>query len=112
MREPAKPAELKVLDRLLGKWRYEWESKPTEGAPKGSKGSGTTTNEWILDGWFQLHKGRAEDGSHEIHERTHSSRWPGRSSRCGWAGARRRSSSTELLELRHDPYSPGEERGT
>ena len=27
---PAKPAELKVLDRLVGKWRYEWESKPAE----------------------------------------------------------------------------------
>jgi len=65
---PAKPAELKLLDRLLGKWRYEWESKPTEGDPRGSKGAGTTTNEWILDGWFQQHKGKAEDGSHEIHE--------------------------------------------
>jgi len=65
---PAKPAEFKVLDRLLGKWRYEWESKSTEGEPKGSKGAGTTTNEWILDGWFQQHKGKAEDGSHEILE--------------------------------------------
>jgi hypothetical protein len=65
---PAKPAELKVLERLVGKWRYEWESKPTEGEPKGSKGAGTTTNEWILDGWFQQHKGKAEDGSHEILE--------------------------------------------
>ncbi len=64
---PAKPAELKVLDRLLGKWRYEWESKPTEGEPKGSKGTGTSTNEWILDGWFQQHKGKGDDG-HEILE--------------------------------------------
>src|SRR5262249_8615688 len=61
---PAKPAELKVLDRLDGKWRYEWESKPTEQDPKGSKGSGTSTNEWILDGWFQQRKGKADDGSH------------------------------------------------
>jgi hypothetical protein len=53
---PAKPAELKVLDRLDGKWRYEWESKPTGGDPKESKGSGTSTNEWILDGWFQQRK--------------------------------------------------------
>src|SRR5262245_42849009 len=66
--QPAKPAELRVLDRLIGKWRYEWESKPTEGEPKGSKGAGTTTNEWMLDGWFQQHKGKAEDGSHEILE--------------------------------------------
>jgi hypothetical protein len=64
---PAKPAELKVLDRLAGKWRFEWESKPTELDPKGSKGSGTSTNEWILDGWFQQHKGKLEDG-HEILE--------------------------------------------
>ena len=48
--QPVKPAELKVLDRLDGKWRYEWESKPTEGDPKGSKDTGTSTNEWILDG--------------------------------------------------------------
>ena len=68
---PAKPAELKVLDRLVGKWRYEWESKPTESDPKnplGSKGSGTSTNEWILDGWFQQHKGKGDDPPHEIHE--------------------------------------------
>jgi hypothetical protein len=66
--KPAKPAGFKVLDRLVGKWRYEWESKPTERAPKGSKGTGTSTNEWILDGWFQQHKGKGEDGGHEIIE--------------------------------------------
>lgn len=63
-----KPAELKVLDRLAGKWRYEWESQPTEGEPKGSKGSGTSTNEWILDGWFQQHKGKGDNPPHEILE--------------------------------------------
>jgi hypothetical protein len=66
--QPVKPAELKVLDRLAGKWRYEWESQPTEGEPKGSKGSGTSTNEWILDGWFQQHKGKGDDPPHEILE--------------------------------------------
>ena len=65
---PAKPAELKVLDRVEGKWRFEWESKPTELDPKGSKGSGTSTNEWILDGWFQQHKGKVGDGGPEILE--------------------------------------------
>jgi hypothetical protein len=25
---PAKPAELKVFDRLDGKWRYEWRTEP------------------------------------------------------------------------------------
>src|SRR5262249_42870250 len=59
---PAKPAELKVLDRVEGNWRFEWESKPTELDSKGSKGSGTSTNEWILDGWFQQHKGKVGDG--------------------------------------------------
>ena len=66
--QPVKPAELKVLDRLAGKWRYEWESQPTEGEPKGSKGSGTSTNEWILDGWFQEHKGKGDKTPHEILE--------------------------------------------
>jgi hypothetical protein len=65
---PEKPAELNVLDRLAGKWRYEWESKPTAGDPKGSKGSGTSTNEWILDGWFQQHKGKGDNPPHEILE--------------------------------------------
>src|SRR5262245_16030345 len=65
---PAKPAELRVLDRLVGKWRYEWESKPTESDPKGSKGSGTSINEWILDGWFQQHKGKGDDAPHDILE--------------------------------------------
>jgi hypothetical protein len=65
---PAKAAELKVLDRLDGKWRYEWESKPTEWDPKGSEGIGTSTNEWILDGWFQQRKGKGDDGRHEILE--------------------------------------------
>jgi len=66
--KPAKPAELKVLDRLTDKWRYEWESKPTERDPKGSKGAGTSTNEWILDGWFQQRKGKSDDGGHEMLE--------------------------------------------
>jgi hypothetical protein len=64
---PAKPAGLKVLDRLAGKWRFEWQSKPTELDPKGGKGTGTSINEWILGGWFQQHKGKLEDG-HEILE--------------------------------------------
>jgi hypothetical protein len=65
---PARPAEFKVLDRLAGKWRYEWESKPTELEPNGGKGSGTSTNEWVLDGWFQQHKGKGDDPPHEILE--------------------------------------------
>src|SRR5262249_51102268 len=40
----------------------------TEGEPKGSKGSGTSTNEWILDGWFQQHKGKGDNPPHEILE--------------------------------------------
>ena len=66
--QPVKPAELKVLDRLAGKWRYEWESQPTEGDPKGSKGTGTSINEWILGGWFQQHKGKGDNPPHEILE--------------------------------------------
>jgi hypothetical protein len=66
--QTVKPAELKVLDRLDGKWRYEWESKPTEGDPKGSKGTGTSANEWTLDGWFQQRKGKGDNPPHEIVE--------------------------------------------
>jgi hypothetical protein len=66
--QPAKPAELKLLDRVEGKWRFEWESKPTAMDPRGSKGSGTSINEWILDGWFQQHKGKVGYGGPEILE--------------------------------------------
>jgi Protein of unknown function (DUF1579) len=66
--KPVKPIEFKVLDRLAGKWRYEWESKPTEAEPTGSKGTGTSTNEWILDGWFQQHNGKGDNPPHEILE--------------------------------------------
>src|SRR6516162_4338706 len=66
--QPAKPAEFKVLDRLVGKWRYEWENKPTKSDPKGSKGTGSSTNKWILDGWFQQHKGGPRDGRTQILE--------------------------------------------
>ena len=66
--QPVKPAELKVLDRLAGKWRYEWESQPTEWDPKGSKGTGTSTNQWILDGWFQQRQGKGDKPPHELLE--------------------------------------------
>src|SRR5262249_1767355 len=67
--KPGKPAELKGLDRVTGKWRYGGEATPTEGEPKGSKGTGTSTNEWILDGWFQQHKGKGDNPPpHEILE--------------------------------------------
>ena len=65
---PQKPAELKVLDRLAGEWRYEWESQPTETEPNGGRGAGTSINEWILDGWFQQHRGKGENPRHEILE--------------------------------------------
>src|SRR5262245_26228588 len=65
---PAKPPELKVLDRLVGKWRYEWESKPTEGEPRGNRGAGTSVNEWVMDRWFQQHKGKGDTPPHEILE--------------------------------------------
>jgi hypothetical protein len=59
---PAKPAELKVLERFIGKWKFEMIAKPAEWTPKEMRTVGTTTNEWVLDGWFQHHKVKDDQG--------------------------------------------------
>jgi hypothetical protein len=60
--------QVKHLERNSDADRGIPESKPAEWEPKGSKGTGATTNEWILGGWSQQHKGKADDGRHEILE--------------------------------------------
>jgi hypothetical protein len=37
-------------------------NKPAEWNPKESRVTGTTTNEWVLDGWFQQHRTKMDDG--------------------------------------------------
>ena len=51
---PARPAELKELDRLVGTWKVaEFVAKKAEWTPEEVRGSGdVATTKWIMDGWF------------------------------------------------------------
>ena len=63
---PPKPPELKVLERYIGTWKYEFVSKAAEWNPKEFRYSGTTTNTWILDGHFQQHKSKHDTGEEGV----------------------------------------------
>ena len=64
---PPKPAELKVLDRLVGSWQEESISKPAEWTPKEERTKATITTEWVLGGWFVQVKERSDDNQEAIH---------------------------------------------
>ena len=51
---PARPAELKELDRLAGTWKVlEFVSKKAVWTPAEVQASGdVATTKWIMDGWF------------------------------------------------------------
>lgn len=54
---PPKPPEMKVLDRLVGKWESETISKPAEWTPKEVRGKQSITREWVLNGRYIQEKG-------------------------------------------------------
>jgi hypothetical protein len=58
---PARPAELKVLDRLIGSWEWETVSKPAVWTPEEVKAKGTLTREWVLNDRFVMEKGGTKD---------------------------------------------------
>jgi hypothetical protein len=47
---PPKPPELKVLERFVGAWDFGVISMKAEWTPKQSSSTGTSANEWTLDG--------------------------------------------------------------
>jgi hypothetical protein len=71
---PAKPPELKGLDRYIGKWKFEIIHKPAAWTPKEVRVTGTSTNEWVLDGWFQHHKVKDDQGNEGIDIMTYDPR--------------------------------------
>jgi len=71
---PAKPPELKVLERFIGKWKFEMIAKRAESTPKETRYSGVSTNEWVLDGWFQHHKVKHDAGAEGIDILTYDQR--------------------------------------
>lgn len=63
---PVKPDELKVLERFIGKWKFEFISRPAEWTPKEVRMTGTSSNEWLLDGRLQQHKVKFDQGGDGI----------------------------------------------
>src|SRR5262245_32675028 len=55
---PARPPELKVLDKLVGQWKDEMTCL----VPKEDKQTALYTNRWVLDGRFLWSEG-SSDGS-------------------------------------------------
>jgi Protein of unknown function (DUF1579) len=62
---PKKPAELKVLDRLIGTWKDEVIFKVSEWTKKERRETATYSNSWSLNGWFVQNRGRNGDGKAE-----------------------------------------------
>jgi hypothetical protein len=58
---PAKPPELKVLERFVGTWDVESVSKPAVWTPKEVREKFVEVRELVLDGWFLEGKARAAD---------------------------------------------------
>lgn len=68
MFKPMPPAELKTLEPLVGKWAEQYEYTAEMIPPQGCKGSGETTCQWVLDGWFlksELSTDPSEGGCHK-----------------------------------------------
>ena len=59
---PAKPPELKVLEKFVGTWDAESVSKPAVWTRQEVRAKYVEVRELVLDGWFVESKGRAADG--------------------------------------------------
>lgn len=55
---PAKPPELKILERFAGTWDTKTTNKVAEWTPKEERTTGTTTNKWVLGGRFMQCQGK------------------------------------------------------
>ncbi len=60
--EPAKPPELKVLQRFVGTWDVEAVTKPTVWTPAEKREKCVEYNEMALDGWFLHGSSKSADG--------------------------------------------------
>lgn len=57
-----KPPELKVLERLVGKWDSESVSRVAEWTPKEGRVKGVLTREWVLNGRYVQEMSKQSDG--------------------------------------------------
>jgi hypothetical protein len=66
--EPAAdlPAELKVLDRMIGTWNTVSVQKPAEWTPAGGRSTAMVTREWILNGRLVMDTSLHSDGQESV----------------------------------------------
>lgn len=66
--EPAAdlPAELRLLDRMVGTWDTVSVQKPAEWTPAGGQSTGVVTREWILNGRFVMDTSRHSTGEESL----------------------------------------------
>lgn len=66
--EPAAdlPAELKVLDRMIGTWDTVTVQKPAEWTPGGGRSTAIVSREWILNGRVVMDTSMHSDGQESI----------------------------------------------
>ena len=60
------PAELKVLDRLIGEWDTVTIQRQAEWTPAGGRSTAKITREWILNGRFVMDKSLHSNGDESI----------------------------------------------
>jgi hypothetical protein len=59
---PPKPAELKVLEKLIGDWTTETTITVLDGQPQNRKVTGTATRKWALGGRIVEESGKSSTG--------------------------------------------------
>lgn len=62
---PAKPEELKVLDRLVGEWTTQAVSTTINGEPQNIPHTGTAVRKWALDGRIVEEEG-VDNSGHKV----------------------------------------------
>lgn len=60
------PAELKVLNRMIGAWDSVTVQKPAEWTPAGGQSTATVNREWILDGRLVMDTSMHSNGDESI----------------------------------------------
>jgi hypothetical protein len=60
-KQPPRPPELKVLEKLVGTWDWETIAKPAVWTPEEVRAKGTLTRDWVLNRRFLQEKGGNAD---------------------------------------------------
>ena len=63
---PAKPPELRVLERFVGTWDYQVTTRAAVWTPRAAQSRGTATTQWTMGGWYAEERSRDRDGSESL----------------------------------------------